>query len=94
MKYRGVVDMIRIFDGRAMAELVIEESAFEGVKEIGNTIAEDLCMVTGLAPRIIGTVSEASGNTAVFIGTVGKSQYLDELEQRGLIDLSLLRGKR
>ncbi len=91
---RGVVDMIRIFDGRTMAELVIEESAFEGVKEIGNTIAEDLCMVTGLAPRIIGTVSEASGNTAVFIGTVGKSQYLDELEQRGLIDLSLIRGKR
>ena len=31
---RGVVDMIRIFDGRAMAELVIEESAFEGVTEI------------------------------------------------------------
>lgn len=91
---RGVVDMISLFDGSRMAELVIEESAFDGVKEIGNTIAEDLCMVTGVSPRIIRSVGEISGNTAIFVGTIGKSQYLDELEQRGLIDLSLLRGKR
>lgn len=42
----------------------------------------------------IDTETNQSGASAVWVGTIGSSRMLDVLEQKGVVDLSQIRGKR
>ncbi len=62
--------------------ILIEECAYEGVRRIGETVAEDIGLVTGCRPQLITEkgLKDRVGRTAViFCATVGKSPLLSQL---------------
>ncbi len=77
-----------------IADIVIEDSAFEGVKEIGGTVSEDLRLVTDKLPKIVSSFGEADTKNAVLVGTLGKSKCLDVLFEEGVLDRKTIEGKR
>ncbi len=83
-----------VYDGQAVS-LLVEDSAFEGVKRIAGKVAEDIRKVTGHKPQILNGGQSTADNTPVILcATAGKSPMLEKLEQEGLVDLSQVRGKR
>ena len=88
------MDKFVICDGKEIADIVIEDSAFEGVKEIGKTVAEDISLVTGQNPRLVNKCADVSSSTVIFCATIGKSNYLRALELTGIINLSPIKNKR
>lgn len=72
--------------------LVVEETAWEGVKRVAKRVAEDIALVTGRTPKVLETICE-SGTQIVF-ATVGRSSLLSQWEEEGLLDASAVRGKR
>lgn len=86
-----------LYKENQVADLFFEDDAFSGVKKIAGKVAQDVELVVGRKPNcVIGAISYKNEikTPAVWIGTVGKSQMLEELEQEGAIDLSAIRGKR
>ncbi|RED40303.1 hypothetical protein [Paenibacillus sp. VMFN-D1] len=63
-----------------------EETAFTGVNKIADKVRKDVRLVAGFMPEI--TQSRADlGMYSVIYGTVGRSPVLDELNEKGIIDL-------
>lgn len=92
-------------EGRAVP-ILVEESAFEGVKRIAATVAEDIRLVTGVRPEVLtveglpeestfGNFAEnADAGNAILCATLGKSALLDRLEREGVLSTKPLLGKR
>ncbi|MCM1119126.1 MAG: glycosyl hydrolase 115 family protein [bacterium] len=75
--------------------LLVETGAFEGVKRIAVTVAGDIGKVTGVKPQVMPEVRPQAGQTrAILCATLGHSFLAQALEQAGLLELSLVRGKR
>lgn len=70
-----------------------EEEAFSGVNKIADKVMHDVELVFGYAPQATTEKSDL-GTHAVLYGTVGHSPLLQELEEKKLVDLSEIRGKR
>ncbi|MBU9722354.1 MULTISPECIES: glycosyl hydrolase 115 family protein [Bacillaceae] len=70
-----------------------EKEAFSGVNKIAKKVMHDLELVFGHAPAST-TNRNNLGKTAVLYGTVGQSPILQELDEKKLIDLSEIKGKR
>ncbi len=70
-----------------------EEEAFSGVNKIAGKVMHDVELVFGHAPQST-TDRNQLGKNAVIYGTVGHSPVLLELEEKRLIDLSEIEGKR
>lgn len=70
-----------------------EEEAFPGVNKIASKVMHDVELVFGCAPQATNERKNL-GKHAVIYGTVDRSPILDELEEKKLIDLSKVRGKR
>jgi len=70
-----------------------EEEAFSGVNKIAKKVMHDVELVFGYAPQAT-TDRNQLGKNAVLYGTVGHSPMLLELEEKKLIDLSDIKGKR
>nr|WP_297708895.1 glycosyl hydrolase 115 family protein [uncultured Butyrivibrio sp.] len=81
-------------DEKSSFEFVIESEAFEGVKEIGKTVAEDIRLVTGKEPVQVECLDKVQSEVAVIAATVGKSSILDAFSKQGIVDTSLINGKR
>lgn len=71
----------------------LEEEAFSGVNKIAKKVIHDVELVFGYAPQAT-TDRNQLGKCAVLYGTVGHSPILLELEEKRLIDLSDIKGKR
>ena len=72
--------------------IVVEDTAFEGVKKVALKSAGDMEMVCGTRPQVIDNYI---GNDEIILyATIGKSQLLTELEQNGKINLSSINGHR
>lgn len=70
-----------------------ENEAFSGVNKIAKKVMHDIELVFGSAPE--STTDKASlSKHAVIYGTIGNSPILDELNEKQLIDLSKITGKR
>jgi len=76
------------------AELLVEEGAFEGVRMIADTIAQDVEMVCGEKPAIVDRLEKSSADKVILLATIGKSELLDALEKEGKIAIDKIRGKR
>ena len=77
------------------AKLYIEESAYSGVKKIASKVAEDLKKVTDHEFTVeYGLPKDTDKINAIVIATLGKSAYLESMEQAGKVELSAIRGKR
>lgn len=72
--------------------IVVEETAFEGVRKTALKSAGDMEMVTGTCPQV--TDNYKCNEEIILYATTGKSQLLTELEQNGKIDLSRVNGRR
>ncbi len=71
-----------------MPLMVVEESAYEGVRRIAGKVAEDIGKVLGAAPEVVSEreLPARSAACMVLCATLGKSTLLEELEKRGLAD--------
>jgi Glycosyl hydrolase family 115/Gylcosyl hydrolase family 115 C-terminal domain len=70
-----------------------EKEAFSGVNRIAKKVMHDVELVFGYSPQAT-TDRNQLGKTAVLYGTVNHSPMIFELEEKKLIDLSEIKGKR
>lgn len=71
-----------------------EKQAYSGVHKIADKVRGDISLVFGAEPQTVNESGKLREHQAVIYGTVGCSGILDELSQRGKIDLSEIEGKR
>lgn len=74
---------------------LIEDSAFEGVKRVGEKVRTDVEKVIGKKPDIVATLEGLDKNhtQVILFATVGKSTALKQLEQEKHLDVSQVSGK-
>lgn len=73
----------------------IEEQAYSGVRKIMQKVMGDVTLVTGKdCQLVVGQPDKQETSDCVIAATVGKSAYLEQLQQEGRLDLSCVRGKR
>ncbi len=88
---------MKLLKNGMVAPILVEGSAFEGVKRIADTVAEDICLVTGEKPKLLSEMAFQDGTVfdrMIFCATLGHSALLEALTARGLIDVDKIRGKR
>ena len=77
------------FDNRFM--FTYESKSFPGVNKIAAEVRNDIFLVTGFHA---GEYTKGCKcKNLVIYGTVDKSDYLEDLDKRGLINLDEIRGK-
>lgn len=84
----------QIFKQGRIAAFLVEDEAYEGVKRVAGRVAEDLELVTGVLPVVIGKAGGENGNRLILAAVRGCSPLLDRLDREGRIDLSVLEGRR
>ncbi len=72
--------------------IVISNNDFEGVKLVAKWFANDIEMVCGSQPKICGQDFRAQ-KQIILIGTIGNSELLDKLMEKGLIDVAEINGQ-
>lgn len=86
-----------LYKENQVADIYLEDYAFSGVKKIAEKVAHDVELVVGQKPKCVTgaiDIEQKQDAPAVWIGTAGNSLMLEELERKGAIDLSQIRGKR
>jgi len=81
------------------APILIEKSAFPGVRKIAGKVALDINKVGGSMPVFTYSLKEAAENAyegrVILFATIGRSTLLEELEKRGILsDTGQIQGKR
>ena len=73
-----------------MPFIVVEQDGYEGVRRIAGKIAEDIRNVTGECPPVITGEELKAGRqeSVILCVTAGRSGLLEELKDRGLVDIS------
>jgi hypothetical protein len=74
------------------AALLVDTNDFPGVIIAANNLQTDLSRVTGIVP-VMSSDENNSGTNAIIIGTLGKSEIIDQLVRAGKIDPSPIAGK-
>ncbi len=74
------------------ASILVSDKDFAGVLKVTEHLENDIFKVSDLHPKRINKISEAK-DFVVIIGTLGKSEIIDQLVKKGKIDASQLRGK-
>lgn len=75
-----------------VASILVSQNDFLGVLKVAGYLENDLFKVTNVHSKQIKTISETS-DYVVIIGTIGKSEIIDQLVREGKIDASQLKGK-
>ncbi|TDP02264.1 glycosyl hydrolase 115 family protein [Flavobacterium sp. 245] len=74
------------------ASILVSEDDFSGVLKVAGHLENDIFKVSDLHPKRIKTISEAE-DFVVIIGTLGKSEIINQLVKDGKIDANQLQGK-
>jgi len=74
------------------AAILVGASDWPGVVRAANDLKADVNRVTGKSPAIFNA-PESAGKNAVIIGTIGKSEFIDQLIRERKIDVSDIAGK-
>lgn len=77
--------------GSARADICYDADDDLVIAKVAGLFAEDVNMVTGRKPRVV--TEPTRGNMAVIVGTIGKSDYIKQLAEKGKIDISPLEGQ-
>ncbi|RYX86376.1 hypothetical protein EON83_01520 [bacterium] len=77
---------------KGAAPIYLDGADFPVVRIAAEALAGDIEKVTTAKPNVLST-PPAAGETAVFIGTVGKSQLIDRLVAQKKLDVSAIRGQ-
>ena len=84
----------KIIENSVSAELLVEDSADEGVKKIADVIADDIESVCDKRPYIAAFTFECMFDRVIVFATVGKSAILSRLEEQELIDTSVIKDRK
>ena len=76
------------------AELLVEDSAFEGVKKIADVVADDIESVCKNRPYISASVEECTSSRVIIFATIGRSEILNKLYGSELVDIKLIADKK
>jgi len=79
-------------DGARVAPLFVDAGDWPGVVRATGDLQADIERVTGRRPRLEPGAAP-SGDTAVIIGTIGRSRLVDRLIARGKIDAAKVKGR-
>ncbi|KRB56652.1 glycosyl hydrolase 115 family protein [Flavobacterium sp. Root186] len=74
------------------AAILVSANDFLGVLKVAGHLENDIFQVSDLHPKRVNTISEAQ-DFVVIIGTLGKSEIIDQLAKEGKIDANQLQGK-
>ena len=74
------------------AAIYVDEDDFKGVHRVAEDLQKDIERVTGKLPELSKT-SEVTSGTPVIVGTLGKSELIDQLVQNSKIDVSGIKDK-
>ena len=88
------MELSLVENGR-IVPILIEECAFEGVRRIGETVASDIELVTGIKPRMV-TEKDLDGkgtDAVIFCATWGKSPLLARMAKERRQGLPLSPGE-
>ncbi len=77
---------------KGAAPIYLDANDFPVVRIAAEALAGDIEKVTTAKPNVLST-SPAQANTAVFIGTLGKSALIDRLVAQKKLDASAIRGQ-
>ena len=80
-----------VTDGRANAAILVDSNDWPGVIRASQDFRSDLVKVTGAMPPVVSSTS-ATG-ALVFIGTLGKSSFIDSLVRSGKLDVHDISAK-
>lgn len=83
-----------VYEKQHPAWILIEEEAYEGVKRIGQRVADDILLVTGNRPEIVREKSQCQNAFVIVAATTGKSRILEEMEKAGKWNGAEIEGKR
>lgn len=85
-----------LFNHSKIADFLLEEQCYSGVEKIAGKVCKDIELVTGVRPQIrkisAGEENVISNTYEVIIGTIGRSNVLEELRDR--LPLDKIQGKR
>lgn len=75
---------LRLIENGGAIPVLAETAAWEGVRRIADTLAEDIRLVTGKRPETGDEgLADLKGNL-IFCATVGHSPLLEEMEKRSV----------
>ena len=75
------------------AELLVEDTAYEGVKKIADVVADDIESVCKVRPYISASLSECTTDKVIIFATVSKSAILDRLQSANVVDINLISNR-
>ncbi|MGA9450826.1 MAG: glycosyl hydrolase 115 family protein [Verrucomicrobiia bacterium] len=81
-----------IVQGNVAATIYVDSSDFAGVVRAANDLQADVARVTSHSPAI-SHAGKKLGENVIVVGTIGKSQIIDQLIREGKIDASPVAGK-
>ena len=81
-----------VADNNAATKLFVDAGDHAGVVRAARDLQADVARVTGLTPAMVHTPEEL-GESAVLIGTLGRSKLIDRLVAEGKIDATGVAGK-
>ncbi len=76
-----------IIQNQAAASLLVDTNDFTGVLIAADNLQTDISRVSGIVP-LMAHGSDGAGANAIIIGTIGQSEFIDQLIQSGKIDVS------
>ncbi|HEU0126325.1 MAG TPA: glycosyl hydrolase, partial [Flavobacterium sp.] len=74
------------------ASILVSDKDYAGVLKVVGHLENDIFKVSDLHPKRIKKISEAE-DFVVIIGTLGKSEIIDQLVKKGKVDKNELQGK-
>ena len=83
-----------IITSTGKAAFLIENESFEGVRRIGNVVANDIRLVTGQTPEIHSRPEDCREDHVILMATLGHSPLLDRWIREQTLDVTRLSGKR
>ena len=75
------------------AEIIVEDSSFDGVFKIASVLGDDLESICDKRPYIGSGLFECLSDRVIICATVGKSEILDKLADSS-VDISVIKDKR
>src|SRR5580698_757661 len=81
-----------IASANTTATIYVDPKDWPGVLRAANDLSNDVKDITGKTPKVISSANP-EGRNVIIIGTVGKSDIIDQLVAAHKIDISAIQGK-
>jgi hypothetical protein len=90
---KSVAGSICLVQNRSALPLVVSSHDWPGVVRAVGDLSDDVKRVTDQQPLVLSNRTQLHDTDAVLIGTIGKSEVVDDLIRRHKLDVSGIAGK-